>query len=164
MVCSVFDSSVLKVLTIFVCNHARSSARHCSLSAPEANAYENQSGGVIEMLDKLLDKFIEERTQLREDKHAYNMVKQDLEASIEQAQDRDEKSEFKAETIQAKANATGDLQDTTNMQCETDRLRGESMRARLEDHRYLGQLLQRLCPGSERLQLRGGGDRALEQS
>jgi len=42
------------------------------------------------------------------------MVKQDLEASIEQAtQDRDEKSEFKAETIQAKADATGDLQDTT---------------------------------------------------
>merc|ERR1719197_596226 len=47
-------------------------------------------------------------------KHAYNMVKQDLEASIEQAtQDRDEKAEFKAETIQAKADATGDLQDTT---------------------------------------------------
>jgi len=89
-----------------------------ALSAPEANAYENQSGGVIEMLDKLLDKFIEERTQLEKEemnaKHAYNMVKQDLEASIEQAtQDRDEKSEFKAETIQAKADATGDLQDTT---------------------------------------------------
>jgi len=89
-----------------------------ALDAPEANAYENQSGGVIEMLDKLLDKFIEERTQLEKEemnaKHAYNMVKQDLEASIEQAtQDRDEKSEFKAETIQAKADATGDLQDTT---------------------------------------------------
>jgi len=89
-----------------------------ALSAPEANAYENQSGGVIEMLDKLLDKFIEERTQLEKEemnaKHAYTMVKQDLEASIEQAtQDRDEKSEFKAETIQAKADATGDLQDTT---------------------------------------------------
>merc|ERR1719263_1901271 len=70
------------------------------------------------MLDKLLDKFIEERTQLEKEemnaKHAYNMVKQDLEASIEQAtQDRDEKAEFKAETIQAKADATGDLQDTT---------------------------------------------------
>merc|ERR1719393_996083 len=89
-----------------------------AMSAPEANAYENQSGGVIEMLDKLLDKFIEERTQLEKEemnaKHAYTMVKQDLEASIEQAtQDRDEKSEFKAETIQAKADATGDLQDTT---------------------------------------------------
>jgi len=89
-----------------------------AMSAPEANAYENQSGGVIEMLDKLLDKFIDERTQLEREemnaKHAYNMVKSDLEASIEQAtQDRDEKTEFKAETIQAKADATGDLQDTT---------------------------------------------------
>merc|ERR1740117_264165 len=87
-------------------------------SAPEANAYENQSGGVIEMLDKLLDKFIEERTQLEREemnaKHAYSMLKADLEASIEQAtQDRDEKAEFKAETIQAKADAQGDLQDTT---------------------------------------------------
>jgi len=87
-------------------------------SAPEANAYENQSGGVIEMLDKLLDKFIEERTQLEREemnaKHAYSMLKADLEASIEQAtQDRDEKAEFKAETIQAKSDAQGDLQDTT---------------------------------------------------
>ena len=38
-------------------------AESLALSAPEVNAYENQSGGVIEMLDKLLDKFIEERTQ-----------------------------------------------------------------------------------------------------
>jgi hypothetical protein len=70
------------------------------------------------MLDKLLDKFIEERTQLEREemnaKHAYSMLKADLEASIEQAtQDRDEKAEFKAETIQAKADAQGDLQDTT---------------------------------------------------
>jgi len=88
-------------------------------SAPEANAYEFQSGGIIEMLDKLLDKFIEERTQLEREemnsKHAYDMLKADLEASIEQAtQDRDEKAEFKAETIQAKADAQGDLQDTTS--------------------------------------------------
>ena len=45
------------------------------------------------MLDKLLDKFIEECTQLEKEEmnatHAYNMVKQDWEASIEQAtQDR----------------------------------------------------------------------------
>jgi len=38
--------------------------------------------------------------------HTNNMDKQDLEAYIEQAtRDRDEKSEFKAETIQAKADA-----------------------------------------------------------
>merc|ERR1719235_1140538 len=32
-----------------------------AVSAPEANAYEFQSSGVVEMLEKLLDKFIDER-------------------------------------------------------------------------------------------------------
>jgi len=86
--------------------------------APEANAYESQSGGIVEMLDKLLDKFIEERTQLEKEemnaKHAYDMLMQDLKAQIGQAEsDRDEKAEFKAETLQAKADAKGDLKDTT---------------------------------------------------
>merc|ERR1712048_637865 len=38
-----------------------------AVSAPEANAYEFQSGGVIEMLEKLLDKFIAERTTLEKE-------------------------------------------------------------------------------------------------
>ena len=67
-------------------------AESLALSAPEVNAYENQSGGVIEMLDKLRDKFIEERTQFQ----------------------TEERSEFKAQPIKANADATGDLQDTTS--------------------------------------------------
>merc|ERR1719188_1160174 len=64
-----------------------------AVSAPEANAYEFQSGGVIEMLEKLLDKFIAERTTLEKEemnaKHAYDMLIQDLKAQIAQAtQDR----------------------------------------------------------------------------
>merc|ERR1719487_851744 len=35
-----------------------------SVAAPEANAYEFQSSGVVEMLEKLLDKFVDERTAL----------------------------------------------------------------------------------------------------
>merc|ERR1719158_2642198 len=35
-----------------------------AVSAPEANAYEFQSSGVVEMLEKLLDKFVGERTTL----------------------------------------------------------------------------------------------------
>merc|ERR1719245_1839773 len=47
-------------------------------------------------------------------KHAYDMLMQDLKAQIAQAtQDRDEKSAFKAETLQSKADAKGDLEDTT---------------------------------------------------
>merc|ERR1712061_382394 len=84
----------------------------------EANAYEFQSSGVVEMLEKLLDKFIDERTTLEKEemnsKHAYDMLMQDLKAQIAQAtQDRDEKAETKAKKLQAKADATGDLKDTT---------------------------------------------------
>merc|ERR1712039_685682 len=40
---------------------------------------------------------------------------QDLKAQIAQAtQDRDEKSAFKAQTLQSKADAKGDLEDTTS--------------------------------------------------
>jgi len=47
-------------------------------------------------------------------KHAYDMLMQDLNAQIAQAtQDRDEKAESKAKALQAKADATGDLKDTT---------------------------------------------------
>merc|ERR1719421_548890 len=38
-----------------------------AVSAPEANAYEFQSSGVVEMLEKLLDKFIDERTTLEKE-------------------------------------------------------------------------------------------------
>jgi len=93
------------------------SAEGLAVSAPEANAYEFQSHGVIEMLEKLLDKFIDERTTLEKEemnaRHAFEMLMQDLKAQIEQAtQDRDEKAETKAKKLQAKANAEGDLQDT----------------------------------------------------
>merc|ERR1719454_2304886 len=89
-----------------------------AVSAPEANAYEFQSSGVVEMLEKLLDKFIDERTTLEKEemnsKHAYDMLMQDLKAQIAQAtQDRDEKADTKAKTLQHKADAEGDLKDTT---------------------------------------------------
>merc|ERR1712156_117533 len=47
-------------------------------------------------------------------KHAYDMLMQDLTAQTDQAkQDREEKSETKAKKLQAKADAEGDLADTT---------------------------------------------------
>merc|ERR1712072_386207 len=58
--------------------------------APEANAYEFQSGGIVEMLKKLRDEF---RTKLADcqkeemnSKHAYDMVVQDLVDSIENSE------------------------------------------------------------------------------
>merc|ERR1719174_1124621 len=88
------------------------------VAAPEANAYEFQSHGIIEMLEKLLDKFIDERTTLEKEemnaRHAFEMLVQDLKAQIDAAeQDVTEKSATKAKKLQAKADAEGELQDTT---------------------------------------------------
>ena len=83
------------------------------------------------MLEKLNDKFIDERTDIEKQemnsKHASDMLMQDLSAQIAQAtKDRDEKAESKAKTLQAKADANGDLKDTTN--------------TRNEDSKYLAEL------------------------
>merc|ERR1711957_410978 len=90
-----------------------------AVSAPEAHGYEFQSQGVIDMLEKLLDKFIDERTAAEKEemnsKHSFEMLIQDLTAQIEQStQDRTEKAEAKAKAWQARADAKGDLQDTTS--------------------------------------------------
>jgi DNA repair exonuclease SbcCD ATPase subunit len=89
-----------------------------AISAPEANAYEFQSQGIIDMLDKLLDKFIDERTTLEKTEtdsvQAYELLMQDLGNSIEHAtQAREEKAALKAKKLQARADAEGDLTDTT---------------------------------------------------
>merc|ERR1719240_577626 len=102
-----------------------------SSQKPEASVYEFQSHGIIEMLEKLLDKFVDERTALEKtemnSRHAYDMLIQDLEAQTNQAtQDRGSKAELKAKTLQAKADAEGDLTDTTT--------------TRDDDKKYLSEL------------------------
>jgi len=108
-----------KAIDLFLMQDGVQEPEGLAISAPEANAYEFQSSGVIEMLEKLLDKFIDERTTLEKEemnsKHAYDMLMQDLNAQIAQAEkDRDEKAETKAKKLQAKADAEGDLKDTTS--------------------------------------------------
>ena len=68
-----------------------------SFDPPEANAYEAQSGGIIEMLKKLKDEFREKLGQCQKEEmnsnHAFNMVKQDLVDSIDNAnKDTEEKT------------------------------------------------------------------------
>merc|ERR1719493_621737 len=70
------------------------------------------------MLEKLLDKFMGERTVLEKEEmnslHAFDMLIQDLAHEIADATaERDEKAETKAKKLQAKADAEGDLTDTT---------------------------------------------------
>merc|ERR1719476_1258792 len=55
-------------------------------------------------------------------KHAYDMLMQDLTAQTDQAkQDREEKAETKAKKLQAKADAEGDLTDTTTTRDEDEK-------------------------------------------
>merc|ERR1719352_388342 len=64
-------------------------------AAPEANAYEFQSKGIVEMLEKLLAKFIDERTTLEKEETAslqqFQMLMQDLKHQISNAQEGLEK-------------------------------------------------------------------------
>merc|ERR1719327_1545833 len=70
------------------------------------------------MLQKFLDKFVKERTAMeraeKNTRHAFEMLKKDLESQIEQdtAAAR-EKTETKASKLEAKAQAESDLADTT---------------------------------------------------
>merc|ERR550514_1862583 len=89
------------------------------VQAPEADTYESHSGGVLETFEKLDKKFIDEETDLQKEEmnsqHAFEMLVQDLNAQIDQfTRDRDEKAEAKAAKLQGKANAQGDLEDTTS--------------------------------------------------
>jgi len=87
------------------------------VSAPEANAYEFQSQGILDMLADLLKKFVDERTTLEKEetdsRHAYEMLMQDLTTQVANADaSKDQKKESKAKTLAAKATAEGDLSDT----------------------------------------------------
>merc|ERR1719207_264 len=130
-----------------------------AVSAPEANAYEFQSQGIIDMLQKLLDKFADERTTLEKEetnsRHAYEMLMQDLTAQVENATaSRDEKAETKAKKLQAKADAEGDLQDTIT--------------TRDDDQKYLEDLTatceQKASDFESRQQLRAEEIEAIEKA
>merc|ERR1719476_1151282 len=130
-----------------------------AVSAPEAYGYEFQSHGVIEILEKLLDKFVTERTELEKtemnSKHAFDMLIQDLKAQIEQATaDVATKSETKAKKLQAKATAEGDLTDTTT--------------TKNEDAKYLSDLTalceQKATDFESRQQLRAEEIEAIEKA
>merc|ERR1719271_184458 len=88
-------------------------------------------------------------------KHAYDMLMQDLKAQIDQAtQDKGEKSENKAKTLQAKADAEGDLTDTTT--------------TRDQDKKYLSELTStcemKASDFESRQQLRGEELEAIQKA
>merc|ERR1719337_101980 len=89
-----------------------------AVAAPEANAYEFQAQGIVDMLEKLGAKFEDERTELEKEevaaRHAFEMLSMDLKSQIDQATSgRTEKAEAKAKSQQGASDAKGDLTDTT---------------------------------------------------
>lgn len=86
--------------------------------APQPHTYEFQSGGVVEMVEGMLDKFEDQRVDLEKDEskaqHAYDLLVQRLAAEAEQSKkDKAHKMQSKAKRSEAEATMQGDLEDTT---------------------------------------------------
>jgi len=85
------------------------------MAAPAATVYKSQSGGIIDVLEDMKEKAESQLAELRKaeeaSQHNYAMLKQSLEAQIA-ADEKDMKEEKtgKAEALEAKTEATGDLE------------------------------------------------------
>jgi len=113
---SLVPPAAKRAIDLFLMQSGEEPSEGLAVAAPEAAGYDMQSHGIIEMLEKLLDKFIDERTDTEKaemnTKHAFEILMQDLTAQTEQAKaDREEKMVSKAKRLQAKADAGGQLTD-----------------------------------------------------
>jgi len=91
--------------------------------AGQAKGYEFQSGGIVEMLEDLKEKFEDERRHLEKDEvgseHAFELLCMDLDQTVERAtKARTAKASTKAAREEAAAQAKGDLSDTTSSRDE----------------------------------------------
>jgi len=89
------------------------------IDQPQAKTmdYTSSSGGIIQMVEELGDKFEDERDALEKkeanEKHSYDMMMQDLNSQVAAAtEERDSKAAFKASKEEEKAGAEADLADT----------------------------------------------------
>jgi hypothetical protein len=86
--------------------------------APEAYGYKFQSGGVVEMLEKLADEFATKKRELQKEEmsaqHAFEMIMQQLTDNVENAEHEiSNKIKLRSEAQEGKAEAEGDLAQTT---------------------------------------------------
>jgi len=84
---------------------------------PQADAYTGSSGGIIDLVEKLGEKFTEEKRALEKAefnaKSAHEVMQKDLTGQIASANmERGMKESTKAKTLEAEAQAKGDLADT----------------------------------------------------
>mmetsp|Transcript_48385 Transcript_48385/g.155987 ORF Transcript_48385/g.155987 Transcript_48385/m.155987 type:complete len:660 (-) Transcript_48385:57-2036(-) len=98
--------------------------------APEVAAYEFQAGGIVELLNSLLDKFSGELADVESAEsnqaHEFNLVELHLTNTIEKdTSDRDEKSQAKSEKLAASARAQGELSETKAAKADDEALKQE---------------------------------------
>lgn len=89
-----------------------------SIEAPEANAYESQSGGILDLLKKLKKEFTEKKSEAEKEEMnsqgAFNMIVQDLHDQVEaNTKDVSDKSETKEQKTEQKADDSKRLESTT---------------------------------------------------
>jgi len=95
--------------------------------APEANAYEFQSGGIVELLKKLLAEFTAKLGQCQKEemnsKHAYDMVIADLTDAIENSEKEiEDKTELKHQKTEEAAQDKKQLAATVADKAENEKL------------------------------------------
>merc|ERR1719443_585523 len=93
---------------------------------PQAAAFEGSSGGIIELVEKIGDKFMEEKRDLEKRefnaKSAFEMMQKDLKGQIATAgMEKGMKTTTKAKTLEAEAEAKGDLADTSASLAEDEK-------------------------------------------
>jgi hypothetical protein len=122
----VLPAQLKSVVTAFLAMKQQDPLGGMDYNAPEANAYEFQSGGIITMLKGLLDKFRAQLTQCEKEEmnsqYAYDMIKQDLRDSIENAEkDSEEKTALKELKTAQAAEATKQLGATKEMKAANEK-------------------------------------------
>jgi hypothetical protein len=118
------DAKVKSIVTEFVSMMDSDSGP--DYQAPEANGYEFQSGGIVEMLKKLHDEFREKLATCQKEemnsKHAYNMIVEDLTDSIENSsKDIEEKTAEKERKIEKTAENKKQLAATIDIKADNEK-------------------------------------------
>jgi len=148
-----------KAVTAFISMAGEDDADHLGVAAPDAHAYEFQSGGIVDMLEGLHGKFEDERRKLRKDeansKHAYQMLMDDLAAQIKTTEtQRSENEAARADNLERKAQNTATLNDTTA--------------TRNDDQKYLAETkatcAQKAADYEQRQELRADEINAIKQA
>merc|ERR1719311_1517354 len=126
---------------------------------PAAAAYSSATSGLVDMLNKLVEKFEDEQTELQrvetEARQAYELLEQDLKTYVETAtKARMDKAEAKTQALEAAGDAKSDLEDTTTV--------------RDDDTKYLSDTTatceQKSSAFEERQALRAGEIEAVEKA